>query len=71
MAATGLALGVGTMGLIKEPERGRFLSAAEKANEEEKKRKKEEEAAKKSGNPIKNFFDSLAMSRSGVGSSMR
>ena len=61
MAAAGLVLGVGTMGLIKEPERGRFLSAAEKASEEEKKRKKEEEAAKKSGNPVKNFFDSLGV----------
>lgn len=61
MAAVGVALGFGSMGLIKEPERGRFLTQAEKDAEAEKKRKKEEEEAKKSGNPVKNFFDSLAV----------
>jgi len=62
MAAAGLAFGVGTMLFVKEPERGQFLTKAEKEKEAQKKREKEEEAAKMANvNPIKAFFDNIGV----------
>lgn len=62
MAAAGVVFGLGTMSLIKEPERGRFLSAAEKQKEAEKKAKAEEEAKKMEGvNPVKAFLDNIGV----------
>lgn len=61
ISAIGCMFGLLTMALVREPERGGFLSLKEKQAEAEKKKKKEEEAKLKSGNPIKNFLDSLSL----------
>lgn len=61
MAAAGIAFGAATMLFVKEPERGRFLSAEEKAKEAKKKKEKEEAAAKQSGNPIQAFFENIGV----------
>lgn len=62
MAATGILFGLGTMAFVKEPERGRFLTSAEKEAEAKKKAEKEAEAAKMAGkNPIAAFFENLAV----------
>ena len=60
MAALGTVLGLLTMVLIKEPERGRFLDEATKKKEAEKKLEKEAEAAK-GGNPLAAFIKNIGV----------
>lgn len=60
MGLVGAAFGLLTMTLIKEPERGRYLSEAEKQKEKEKKEKAELE--KNNGkNPITAFCENIAL----------
>lgn len=47
MAVIGTILGLGTIALVKEPERGRYLTSAEKKKQEEKKQEEEAVEAQK------------------------
>lgn len=65
MAVIGGLFGLATMGLIKEPERGRYLDEAAKIKEQERKEQKAREAAESPQNPLvafwKNFQTVLSM----------
>lgn len=61
MAAVGAALAAMTVVGIKEPERGRYLSAEAKRKEAEKKEKEAIEAAANNKNPIASFIDNLGL----------
>jgi nitrate/nitrite transporter NarK len=60
MGAVGIAFGIATALLIKEPERGRYLSESEKQKEKEKKEKAELEA-QNGKNPIAAFCENIAL----------